>query len=164
MYVRNFSQGVGLTWQSVFQTSDRAEVESYCRRNGIGVEWKEDGGLRTRRVLPATCRHPRSGEEIWFNHATFFHLSTLAPAVREGLVAAFSEQDLPNQTYYGDGTPIEPEALETLRAAYLSEKVVFPWQRGDVLMLDNMLTAHAREPFRGERRILTGMARPSTRE
>jgi hypothetical protein len=54
--------------------------------------------------------------------------------------------------------------MDSLREAYLAEKVVFPWQRGDVLMLDNMLTAHAREPYRGERRILTGMARPFHRE
>ena len=32
--------------------------------------------------------------------------------------------------------------------------------RGDVLMLDNLFTIHGRNPFRGPRRILTGMAEP----
>ena len=31
MLVRNFNQGFGLPWQDVFQTSERPEVEAYCR-------------------------------------------------------------------------------------------------------------------------------------
>jgi len=38
-------------------------------------------------------------------------------------------------------------------------KIVFPWAEGDVLMLDNMLCAHAREPFAGPRKVVVAMAR-----
>jgi alpha-ketoglutarate-dependent taurine dioxygenase len=117
-----------------------------------------------RRVLPALARHPHSGEELWFNHATFFHISTLEPTMRDTLLAAFGGEDLPNNTYYGDGTPIEPEVLRHLREIYLQERVIFPWRKGDVVMLDNMLVAHARQPYKGPRQILTAMARPCTRE
>jgi hypothetical protein len=61
-------------------------------------------------------------------------------------------------TYYGDGSPIEPKVLDQLRAAYNAETVSFPWQKGDLLMLDNMLVAHGRSPFVGPRQILVGMA------
>ncbi|MNG06478.1 Taurine catabolism dioxygenase TauD, TfdA family [compost metagenome] len=97
-------------------------------------------------------------EKIWFNHATFFHVSTLEPAVRDALLTIYKPHELPNNTYYGDGTPIEPEVLDTLRAAYDAETVKFPWQRGDILFLDNLLVAHAREKFAGPRKILVGMA------
>ena len=104
------------------------------------------------------ARHPLTGELAWFNHATFFHVTTLEPGTRATLLAAFAEEDLPNNTYYGDGSPIEPEVLETLRGLYEQATVRFTWQEGDLLMLDNMLAAHARDPFVGPRKILTGMA------
>jgi alpha-ketoglutarate-dependent taurine dioxygenase len=163
MIVRNYGDGFGLDWRTVFQTSDPAAVEEYCRQSGIQVEWKSDGRLRTRAVRPATVRHPRTGEQLWFNHATFFHVSTLEPGIREALLAEFEEDELPANTYYGDGTPIEPEALDHLRSLYLRETVSFPWQRGDVLLLDNMMVAHGRAPYSGERKILVGMAEPVTR-
>lgn len=164
MYVRNFGDGFGLDWRTVFQTSDKAQVEEHCRKSGIEVEWKSGDRLRTRAVRPALTRHPRTGELLWFNHATFFHVSTLEPAVREALLDEFAADELPANTYYGDGSPIEPEALDHLRAAYDAETVRFPWRQGDVLLLDNMIVAHGRAPFRGERKILVGMAEPVSRE
>lgn len=70
------------------------------------------------------------------------------------------EEDFPNNTYYGTGEKIENEVLEEIRNAYAAETVTFKWKKGDVLLLDNMLTAHARSPFKGERRILVSMAEP----
>jgi alpha-ketoglutarate-dependent taurine dioxygenase len=158
MYVRNYGDGFGLPWQTVFQTEDRAQVEAYCASVGIAVEWKEGNRLRTRQVGPALVRHPRNGEILWFNHATFFHVSTLPASVRDALQADFADDDLPQNTFYGDGSPIEPEVLEHLRAVYLQQMIEFPWQHGDVLLLDNMLAVHARNEFNGPRRILVSMA------
>jgi alpha-ketoglutarate-dependent taurine dioxygenase len=158
MYVRNYGDGFGLDWQTAFQTTDKKAVEEHCRRNNIEAEWRADGRLRTYAILPAVIEHPHTGETVWFNHATFFHISTLDPSLREGLLAGFEhESDLPTNTYYGDGSPIEPETLEELREAYRQETVSFPWRHGDVLMLDNIFAAHGRAPYEGERRILVGM-------
>lgn len=162
MLVRNFREEVGLPWQTVFQTEDRSEVERYCEGAGIGVEWRA-GALRTTQVRPAVATHPRTGEEVWFNHAAFFHVTTLETASRLALASRFSEEELPNNTYYGDGSPIEPEVAEQLRDAYARETVMFDWQRGDIMMLDNVLAAHAREPFSGERKIVVAMSDPATR-
>lgn len=158
LYVRNYGDGFGLPWQTVFQTEDRAEVEAYCASVGIQVEWKENNRLRTSQVGPAMVRHPRTGEEVWFNHGTFFHVSTLPPSIRDSLTANFAGDDLPTNTFYGDGSPIEADVLVELRAAYMNSLVKFPWQQGDVLFIDNILAVHGREPFTGQRRILTGMA------
>lgn len=158
LYVRNYGDGFGLPWQTVFQTEERAEVEAYCASVGIEVEWKENNRLRTSQRGPAIMRHPRTGEELWFNHATFFNVSTLPEAIGASLTANFGPYDLPTNTFYGDGGAIEPEVLDALRAAYLAALTIFPWRQGDVLFLDNMLCVHGREPYAGKRAIMTGMA------
>ena len=158
MYVRNLGDGFGLPWQTVFQTESREVVERECLHKGIRVEWKGDQRLRLSTVLPAVVKHPQSGELSWFNHATFFHITTLDAALREVLLEEFSEEDLPTNTFYGDGSRIEPEVLEELREAYRRETVSFPYRAGDVLLLDNMLTAHGRAPYSGPRKILVTMA------
>jgi len=159
MLVRNFGNGLSLSWQSVFQTEDKSAVEAYCRPAGIETEWRGDQ-LRTRQVRPAIAQHPRTGELTWFNHAAFFHVSTLEPTTREGLLAGLDEEELPTNTYYGDGSRIEPSVLEEIRGAYHRETITFTWQKGDILMLDNMLVAHGRRPYSGPRRILVAMAEP----
>lgn len=164
MYVRNFGDGFGLPWQTAFQTTDRTIVESYCRANDIEFQWKEDDCLRTSQVRRAIATHPRTGEMVWFNHATFFHISTLEPQIRDGLLAQFEIESLPNNTYYGDGSPIEPAVLDELRRAYQQEMITFPWQQGDLVMLDNMLTSHSRNPFVGPRKILFAMGDTYRRE
>jgi alpha-ketoglutarate-dependent taurine dioxygenase len=160
MYVRNFGQGLGLSWTDAFQTEDRSEVERYCRASGMHAEWRPGGALRTRHVRPAIARHPVTGEELWFNHGTFFHVTTLQPAIRDYLVASYAHDELPSNTFYGDGTAIEDDVLDHLRDCYRAETVTFPWQRDDVLLVDNMLTTHGRSPYRGDRRILVAMAEP----
>lgn len=160
MYMRNFSEGMGLSWREVFQTDDQKQVEQYCTQAGLELEWKADGGLRTRTRRPAVRRHPKTGEPVWFNHATFFHITTLPEAIRQGLMTELAEEDLPSHSYFGDGSRIDEDAAEALRQAYRDEAVRFSWQKGDVLMLDNMMSAHARDPYEGERKILVGMAEP----
>jgi alpha-ketoglutarate-dependent taurine dioxygenase len=160
MYVRNFNGQVGLSWKDVFQTTDRAEVEDYCARNGIQCTWRDEVRLRTCQTRPAIATHPRTGDRVWFNHATFFHITTLEPPLADLLLAEFGEAELPSNSYYGDGSPIESHVVDKLRQAYLRETVLFNWQEEDILMLDNMLVAHGRAPFVGPRRILVAMAEP----
>jgi alpha-ketoglutarate-dependent taurine dioxygenase len=161
MLVRNYNSGFGLPWQTVFQTEDKAAVEEYCRKACIDWEWREDGKLRTRQVRSAIARHPHTEELVWFNHATFFHVTTLKSSVASALRANYAEDELPNNTFYGDGSPIREDEVAILRQAYLDEMVSFPWQAGDVILIDNMLVAHARGPYAGSRRILFAMAEPT---
>ncbi|HZE68258.1 MAG TPA: TauD/TfdA family dioxygenase [Pyrinomonadaceae bacterium] len=159
MYVRNYGDAMDLSWQDVFQTDDRAEVEAYCRKTEIEFEWKNKNKLRTRQVCQAVAKHPHTGELVWFNQAHLFHISSLESQVRDSLLAS-AGGDPPRNAYYGDGTPIDERDLEEIRAAYAEETIVFPWQKRDILVLDNMLTAHGRRPYRGARKIVVGMGQP----
>ena len=161
LYVRNYLPGISLPWTEVFQTQDRQEVEEYCRAAMVECEWIENGSrLRTRQLRPAVRTHPQTGQRTWFNHALFFHVTSLPAEVSKSLREAVAEADLPYNTYYGDGSRIEDATLQELRNAYEAETVSFPWERGDVLLLDNMLAAHGREPFEGRREIRAAMVDP----
>jgi hypothetical protein len=160
MYVRNYGNGLDVPWPQVFNTGDRAQVEAFCRSHGIACEWREDGELRTRQVCQGVARHPATGDWVWFNQAHLFHTSNLSPEIRESLLAVVDEDELPRNAYYGNGLPIEDAVLDEIRGVMREEQVMFPWVAGDVLMLDNMLTAHARSPFKGARRIVVAMAEP----
>ncbi|HWS86559.1 MAG TPA: amino acid adenylation domain-containing protein [Pyrinomonadaceae bacterium] len=157
MYVRNYGQGLGLDWQTVFRTTDRARVEEHCRRTGMEFEWKSGDRLMTRQVRPAVVRHPKTGDPVWFNQAQHWHISCLDAATRESLVALFPEEDLPRHCYYGDGSRIEDGVMAEILDVYRRLEVKFPWQAGDILMLDNLLTAHGRNPYTGERKLLVAM-------
>lgn len=160
MYVRNFGEGVGLSWQTAFQTENKNVVEEYCRRSRMEFTWKDRNRLRLRHVCQAIAGHPVTGETVWFNQAHLFHVAGLEPAVRESLLGMFKKEDLPSNAYYGDGGRIEDSVIEEIRECYRTVAVTFPWQPGDLLMLDNMLVAHGRTPFVGSRRVLVAMAEP----
>lgn len=161
LYVRNYNDGFGLPWQTVFQTNDREVVKAYCDKNAIEFEWKTGDRLRTRQIRPAIVIHPITKAKVWFNHAAFFHVSTLPMCIRQALLTEFSEADLPHNTYYGDGSPIEPFVLDKIRRAYHQQTITFPWHTGDILLLDNIAVAHGRNPYLGSRKVVVGMAEPN---
>jgi alpha-ketoglutarate-dependent taurine dioxygenase len=157
MYVRNYDSALGLDWKTVFRTSDRAVVEERCRQQLMSFEWKENGQLKTTCARPAAVRHPVTGEMTWFNQAQHWHVSCLDPETREAMLKLFSEEDLPRHCYYGDGSPIEDSVMTEILKTYEEMESLFPWMAGDILMLDNLLTAHARNRFTGERKLLVAM-------
>jgi len=156
MYYRNLQEGFGLSWQDVYQTNDPEAVAAYCRLHNIRFSWKSEQQLQTWWVKPAIVKHPVTGEPLWFNHGLFFNERSLAGHIREGI----SAEELPFNTFYGDGSPIEPEVIEEIANAYAAAKVVFPWKKGDILLLDNMLMSHGRNPYDGARKIVVSMNTP----
>jgi alpha-ketoglutarate-dependent taurine dioxygenase len=157
MYVRNFTDGLDVSWQEFFQTDNKAAIEAYCRDAGIEYEWKSGNGLRTRQVCPAIIKHPQTGEMAFFNQVQLHHIGCLDPEVRESLLSLMKEEDLPRNVYYGDGSAIEDSAIAEINELYDRNAVINQWQPGDVVFLNNMLVAHARKPFQGPRKIIVAL-------
>jgi amino acid adenylation domain-containing protein len=157
MYVRNYKEGLGQSWQAIMRAENRADAEKFCRNNLMEFEWKEDNGLLTRCVRPAVAKHPRTGEMVWFNQAQHWHRACLDAETRESLRALYDEEDFPRNCYYGDGSVIEDSIMEEILEVYRQLEVSFPWQEKDVVMLDNLLTAHGRNPYVGKRRLYVAM-------
>ena len=157
MYVRNFIPNLDVSWQSFFRTEDRAEVERRCRESGTDFEWLDGDRLRTRNVALGGARHPRTGEKAFFNQVQLHHVACLPEKYRESMRMTFAAEDMPRSVCYGDGSPIEEAEIEQIRAAFAAETVEVSWQDGDILLLDNMLVAHGRNPFVGPRKIVVAM-------
>lgn len=157
LYVRNFTPGFDVSWQDFFQTSEKAVVEERCSKSGIDFIWMEQDRLRTRQRCQAVARHPKTGELAFFNQIQLHHMSCLEPGVRESLLSMLGEEWLPRNVYYGDGSPIEDAIVSETRERSRECAVQFPWQEQDILMVDNMLVAHGREPFAGPRKIVVAM-------
>jgi len=107
----------------------------------------------------AIAAHATTLEKVWFNQAHLFHVSSLNATVKESLVNMYGEENSPRNSYYGDATPIEVETLNIIRDVYARSTISFPWENSDLLLLDNMLFSHGRNPFSGGRKILVGLAR-----
>lgn len=160
-YIRNLhgGEGVGKSWQATFETDSRSDVDAYAAAAQMDARWNDNDSLTLSNIRPATAFHPVTQEEVWFNQADQFHPSGLPSPMYESMLEIYEgkEEQLPQNATFGDGSPIPVEHLDTIRQVTSRERTVFPWRRGDLLMVDNMLAAHGRMPFKGPRRILVSM-------
>jgi alpha-ketoglutarate-dependent taurine dioxygenase len=156
--VRNYNPDIGASVADAFGTDDRRAVESYCRANAIEFEWQPDGALRTWQRRSAVVRHPLTGQRCWFNQIAFLNEWTIDPEVREYLVDMYGEDGLPFNTRFGNDDPIGADVVHVINEAYEANTAREPWQAGDVMLVDNIRTAHGRERFEGSREVLVAMA------
>jgi len=161
-YIRNLHSGAGPgpSWQDTFETSDRQAVEDHCRANDILFEWDGSNNLKLIQKRAAVISHPETGEEVWFNQADQFHPSTNAEDIFEALMELYEDNlhAMPQYACFNDGSEIPLSMLEEVRNVSEKNTVLFPWEEGDIMIVDNMLTAHGRTPFKGPRKILVSMS------
>jgi alpha-ketoglutarate-dependent taurine dioxygenase len=159
-------------WDEMFLTTDRTAVEARCRAEGFEPTWTAHGGLRLVSTQPVTRVHPTTGERVWHNHATTFHLSQAAgeyarihalrptwkhwglwqlARVLEALQRRKPSDELAMHCTFGDGSEIPRADLEAVRDAIWKHLVVVPWRRGDVVAIDNFAVSHGRLPYAGSR-------------
>jgi alpha-ketoglutarate-dependent taurine dioxygenase len=156
MYVRNFC-GLDVSWQRFFGTDDKAEVERACASAGATCEWLDENQLRTRQRCRAVIVHPRTGEKTFFNQVQLHHPHCLDADTREALLSMLQPEEMPRFITFGDGTAIDGAMVDHVGEIYEKYAVRFQWQPYDMVSLDNMLVAHARDPFKGARKIVVAL-------
>ncbi|MFT7653993.1 MAG: acyl carrier protein/alpha-ketoglutarate-dependent taurine dioxygenase [Limisphaerales bacterium] len=161
-YLRHFGKGPGMDYREVFQVKDEQELRDYCQSTGISIERLDSNKLRLWQTRPAAAIHPVTHEPVWFNHACTLHVSLLEATLRDTFRAQYGNQQLPHNTYFGEGGDISDDVIREIYSAYEAETLRFDWHRGDLLLLDNMLMAHGRDPYEGEREIIVTMGDPLT--
>jgi alpha-ketoglutarate-dependent taurine dioxygenase len=156
--IRNYNNEIGASFAEAFGTDDRRGIESYCGANAIKFEWQPDGALRTWQRRSAVVQHPRTGQRCWFNQIAFLNEWTMDPEVREYLVDMYGEDGLPFNTRFGNGDAIGADVVQVINEAYEAHTAREPWQAGDLMLVDNVRTAHGKEPFQGPREVVVAMA------
>lgn len=152
-YVRNFPANVklGKTWQATYGTEDRDELEQLVGEQGSACSWAVNGDLRVTTLCEAVVTHPETGATAWFNQAEQWHPSALHPELRTLFEA---RNMLVHHCEHGDGSALDESMLSTIRQHANNNKLLFDWQQGDLLMIDNILMMHGRESFKGNRKTL----------
>lgn len=160
--------GVKKPWTEVFNTEDRAEVDTIAGKRGWHTEWIGDDTVRLfQELVPAVREHPVTGASIWCNQAHFFSpVCMMRWAEEDGRREDYLElhranQDNPellDRTYLGNGDPVSDEdslhIYQVLRDLERSVRL----ETTDLLLVDNLLVAHGRTAFEGDRRILVAIA------
>lgn len=158
-YIQNLhgGEGVGKSWQETYESSDKSAAEAHCNAHGVEFKWT-DYGLWTRIVRCGVIEHPVTGAAAWFNQADQLHALLASARVDPAMNNELDEDRWPCHATYGDGSEITRRELSEIRRVTEDAELLFPWAQGDVLMLDNLITAHGRKPYGGERRILVAMS------
>src|SRR4051812_2636856 len=148
------------SWRAVFETDDRSQVEALCREHDFAFEWHGDNWIRISQTRPAAKTHPETGEWVWFSqpHLYDFNPRLLGTWRWVGAKLFYARKHTRlHEVAYADGSEIPRADLYHLMDTLDESTVAFPWQQGDVLVLDNVLSMHGRAPFTGARRILAAM-------
>jgi alpha-ketoglutarate-dependent taurine dioxygenase len=147
------------TWQDAFLTGDKAQAEAGCVTMGLEYQWNEDGSLTTEFRTGGVIEHPATGERVWFNQIPAQTMRTRTERTYGPAIKALLDEwyppghSRPNETWFGDGGEIDPADIDAVYDALDAVAVAFPWQAGDVMVLDNVLTAHGRNPYTGDRDV-----------
>jgi alpha-ketoglutarate-dependent taurine dioxygenase len=160
IYYRNLhgGEGFGPSWQDTFETNSREAAEAFCREAAIDFVWKDDGGLRLIQKRKGILEHPVTGELVWFNQVDQFHPYHLGQQTYEVMMDMYGSTDaLPTYASFGDGSSIPNEVIASIKEIFNNIEVVRPWEKGDLVLVDNVLVSHGRKPFTGARQILVSM-------
>ncbi|KAI4355581.1 hypothetical protein L6164_004339 [Bauhinia variegata] len=142
----NPSSPIGRGWKSTFLTKDKSVAEERAAKLGMQLEWLEDGVKTIMGPIPAIKYDEKRQRKIWFN----------------SMVAAYTgwedERNDPKKAVtFGDGQPLPADVLYDCLKILEEECVAIPWQKGDVLLIDNWAVLHSRRSFNPPRRVLASL-------
>lgn len=148
------------SWIEVFETHEKGEVEQKCLANDFAWQWLRNDWLEIQQTRPAIFQHPLTQEKVWFNQAHLYDFNPRLLGIKRYIGAKlfyFQKRTRLHEVQFSDGTRIPRKDFYYILDTLQENTVYFPWQQGDVLVLDNILAMHGRAPFNGKRRILTAL-------
>ncbi|KAL1845886.1 hypothetical protein Plec18170_009486 [Paecilomyces lecythidis] len=121
-----------------------AQIARYGRGKYTTWEWIEDGIILTHR-LPAIRTQPKTNLPTLFTGLAAYYKNTKAKLADD----SSARKNVTSQLF-GDGTPIPEKYLAHLAKITDEIRVLHKWQKGDVLVFDNIIAQHGRQPWQGE--------------
>ncbi|KAH6800482.1 2-oxoglutarate and oxygenase superfamily protein [Perilla frutescens var. hirtella] len=142
------SSPIGRGWKSTFLTADKAVAQERAAKLNMKLEWTDDGVKTIMGPIPAIKHDETRQRNMWFN----------------SMVAAYTGwedklNDPKKAVTFGDGTPLPDHIIYDCLKILEEESVAVPWQKTDVLLIDNLAVLHSRKPFTPPRRILASLCK-----
>ncbi|WCJ40877.1 2-oxoglutarate (2OG) and Fe(II)-dependent oxygenase superfamily protein [Euphorbia peplus] len=140
---------IGRGWKSTFLTDDKSVAEERATKLGTRLEWLEGGGLKTIIGPTPAIRYDESrNRKLWFNN----------------MVAAYTgrfdkKNDPTKSVTFGNGEVLPGEIVYDCKKIMEDESIAIPWQKGDMLLIDNLVVLHARNSFIPPRRVLASLCK-----
>ncbi|MET0370374.1 MAG: TauD/TfdA family dioxygenase [Sphingobium sp.] len=166
LYTRNFrapdvSTGHPLldafhkSWTDAFSTTDPDRAIADCAAMGLNGSWLPDGSLSVAYRARGLIDHPATGETLWFNQIATQTINRQNTGDRFDLYDRHygAERLLPYRTTFGDGGAIPDDFVASLYPVLSRHSIAFPWSHGDMLLIDNLQTAHGRNAYSGLRDV-----------
>jgi len=159
------SKGSGRSWKSFFSVADRDECEHKMRVGGWAWAWGEGPQGRsmdpsflkaTTPLLDAVKIAPGTDKRCFFNQL----IATIANALEFSKVGIDGggydmDKDVPTQAdidacvCFGDGSRIDLDILRDAKDMCEVNAFDVEWEDGDIVLLDNYITMHARRIWNG---------------
>jgi alpha-ketoglutarate-dependent taurine dioxygenase len=157
--------------RSLGETREQASARAAALQ--FQARFERDGSLTLEHTQPAVRVHPETGEAAWLNHLLVFHASAPAAVLDHALASPALRRlaqlyrtamprlgrEVATDVTYPDGSPIDDAIVARVREAVADETVAVRWQAGDLLMVDNHIAMHGRQPYRGPRDVIAAWSR-----
>jgi len=160
IYIRNLHGGMGMgpSWQDTFETNDKTVAEDYCKKYAIEFEWHDDQLLSLKQASKGIIEHRETGERVWFNQIDQFHPSHLGEEIYDIMLGMYDiPEKFPMYVKFGDGGQISEDLIKEVLRTVDSVTIAPLWEKNELLIVDNELMSHGRNPFTGSRKVLVAM-------
>ncbi|KAI3761595.1 hypothetical protein L1987_52015 [Smallanthus sonchifolius] len=135
------SSPAGRGWHSTFYTDEKIIAEQRAAKVGMRLEWINDGSDSVKILIgpKPTFRVDKSRQrKTWFNSIVVAHGGQ---DQRDNMVVQ------PEPVTFGDEKPLPTHAVYDCIKILEEESVAIPWEKGDVLLIDNLAVLHSRRPI-----------------
>ncbi|GAB2269364.1 hypothetical protein Dimus_004284 [Dionaea muscipula] len=143
------SSPIGRGWKSTFLTNDKKIAQERAAKIGTRLEWLAGGIVKSiMGPIPAIRLDKSRQRNVWFNSMVIAYTSY-----------DDARNDPTNAVQFGDGRPVPGDVVYDCVKILDEESVAIPWQKGDVLLIDNWAVLHSRRSFTPPRRILASLCK-----
>ncbi|MDF3821129.1 TauD/TfdA family dioxygenase [Leptospira sp. 96542] len=170
-----FSMWKTKRWDEMFGTTDLIEVNKISKKNRFDLEWFGKDSLIINNHQSGFRNHLKTGVTAWHNHVQTFHVDSAVFEVWNifkkqktlrslgvallltalTFIKKFSgSKNFDVHVTYGNGDEFTKNEIKEISDLFWKHMIANPWQKGDLLIIDNYSVSHGRLPFSGDRRIL----------
>jgi alpha-ketoglutarate-dependent taurine dioxygenase len=153
VYRRRFIRGLDASWEQFFKVGSLQELREKIAPTGHEIDAISENDLTVSYRTHALLQIPERDTEAWFNQILLHHPDALPTEVDALLSKHFRRDQFPRTVFFGDGSPIPAGWVRTIDRVLTECSISIQTQAHDVLLVNNLLMAHGRLPYSGNRQV-----------